>query len=64
MAMLENKMRMNWEKSRNLKSREFSRFMVSAISRAFPLYLDITMWNTFTFTRTRCTVSSTMIIHG
>ena len=49
----ENRIRMNWEKRRNFMSREFSRWIDSAISNAFPLYLSITIWNTFIFKRTK-----------
>lgn len=43
MAMLENRIRMNWEKSRNLKSSEFSFLISSAMDRALALYFSISM---------------------
>ena len=64
MAMLEKRILMNWENSKNLKSREFYRFIDLAISKALPLYFSITMWNTFTFTRTKWYTNKMIISHG
>lgn len=42
-AMLENRILMNWENSKNLKSKEFYFFISSAMLRALDLYFYISI---------------------
>lgn len=51
--MLEKRILMNCEKSRNLKSKDSSPFMELAMSRAFFLYFYIENAKTFSFTFTK-----------
>ena len=51
--MLEKSILMNWEKSRNLKSRDSSPLMEFAISKALFLYFYIENANTLSLTLTK-----------
>jgi hypothetical protein len=64
MMMLEKSIRMNWEKSKNLKSSDSSPFIELAISRAFFLYFSIENAKTFSFTLTKWYNKMQIIIHG
>lgn len=53
MIMFEKRILMNWEKRRNLKSRDSSPFIEFAISKAFFLYFSMENAKTLIFTFTK-----------